>query len=267
MNKIRINDIDIAYRVDGDGAATKPWLVFSHSLACDHSMWDPQIDDFARACNVLRYDIRGHGQSSAPAGEYTLEQLADDLNGLLDRLRISRCHFAGLSLGGMIGQMAALRYPLRFVTLTLADTTSRYPADMKRVWDERIALARSPTGMAAVAPGTLERWFTQEFRIRQPDAVARIGMVIRATPVSGYIGCIHAIARLNLTSRLQNIDCPTLVIVGEDDMGTPPAMSEELMQAIPSARLERIKGAAHLSNVEQPAAFNQCLRNFLGGAL
>ncbi len=267
MNRIRINDIEVAYRFDGDYAATKPWLVFSHSLACDHSMWDAQAAAFSRACNVLRYDVRGHGQTSAPPGPYTLEQLADDLKGLLEALKIRRCHFVGLSLGGMIGQMAALRDPLRFITLTLADTSSRYPAEMRSVWDQRIALARSAAGMMAVAPATLERWFTAEFRARCPDEVARIGRLIRTTPVNGYIGCAQAIARLNLTARLQNIDFPTLVIVGEEDQGTPPAMAEEIVQAIPAARLERIPAAAHLSNVEQPEQFNRILKSFLGSAL
>jgi 3-oxoadipate enol-lactonase len=263
MNKVSVNGIEIAYRLDGDYSATKPWMVFSHSLACDHTMWDPQVAAFSRACNLLRYDIRGHGQSSAPGGEYSLDELAGDLKGLLDAMEIRRCHFVGLSLGGMIGQMAALRFPLRFASLTLADTSSRYPSEIKPVWDERIALARSPAGMKAVAPSTLERWFTPMFRLQHAEAVARIGRVIRGTPVNGYVGCAHAIARLNLTERLKNIDCPVLVIVGEEDKGTPPAMAEEIVRAIPGARLERLPDAAHLSNLEQPEAFNRALRSFL----
>lgn len=266
MNKVSVNGIEIAYRLDGDYSATKPWMVFSHSLACDHTMWDPQVPAFSRACNLLRYDIRGHGKSSAPAGEYSLEQLAGDLKGLLDAMEIQRCHFVGLSLGGMIGQMAALRFPMRFVSITLADTSSRYPVETRPVWDERIALARSPAGMNAVAPGTLERWFTPMFRLQHADTVARIGRVIRSTPVNGYVGCAHAIARLNLTERLQNINCPVLVIVGEEDKGTPPAMAEEIVRAIPGARLERLADAAHLSNLEQPDAFNRALRDFLSSS-
>ena len=263
--KVSANGIDIGFTIDGDRSPTKPWLVFAHSLACDRSMWEPQVQAFSRSCNLLRYDLRGHGLSSAPPGEYTLETHADDLKGLLDALRIQRCHFVGLSLGGMIGQMAALRMPMRFASLTLADTTSRYPADARVIWDQRIAAVRGATGMNAVVASTLERWFTADFRVRRPDVVARIGQLIRNTPINGYIGSAQGIAKLNLTARLESIHCPVLVIVGEEDRGTPPAMAEEIVRAIPGARLERIPEAAHLSNVERPFAFNLALRSFLGG--
>jgi len=263
MTQVRANGIDIYYRIDGDGSPTRPWLVFSHSLACDHTMWNEQAQAFSRSLNVLRYDTRGHGTSSAPAGDYTIELLADDLKALLDLLKIQRCHFVGLSMGGMIGQMAALRWPARFASLTLADTTSRYATEMRPMWDQRIAAVRTPQGMNAVVPSTLERWFTAGFRQMRPDVTAKIGAMIRATPVNGFIGCAQAIARLNLTARLGSISCPTLVVVGEEDHSTPLSMAEEIARAIPDARLERIPDAAHLSCVEQPDRFNALLRAFL----
>lgn len=267
MERVRVNDIEIAYEITGDRSPTRPWLVFSHSLACDHAMWAPQVAAFSGRCNVLAYDIRGHGASSAPAGDYTLDMLAADVIGLLDALRIRRCHYVGLSLGGMIGQVAALRAPLRFASLTLADTTSRLPPDAEQVWGDRIALVRGPQGMSAVVPSTIERWFTPSFRERSPEVVARIAERIRATPLAGYTGCAHAIARINLTARLESISCPVLVIVGEQDHGTPPAMAEEIVRAIPGARLERIPDAAHLSNLEQPERFNAALRTFLASGI
>ena len=257
------NGIDIAFRIDGNRSPRRPWLVFAHSLACDHTMWDAQAEFFAPSVNVLRLDLRGHGKSAAPAGAYTLEQLADDVKGLLDALRLSQVHFVGLSLGGMIGQVAALRFPMLFRSLTLANTSSRYPEQMKATWDERIFQVKSAAGMNAIAPATLERWFTPDFRARQPDAVARVAAQVRATPVNGYVGCAQAIARLNLTARLSTIDCPTLVIAGADDRSTPPAMAEEIVQAIPGARLTVIPSCAHLSAVEQPDAFSAALRDFL----
>jgi 3-oxoadipate enol-lactonase len=264
--RIHANGIDIGFTIDGDRSPTKPWLVFAHSLACDRSMWEPQVEVFKRSCNLLRYDLRGHGTSTAPAGGYTIELLADDLKGLLDALRIQRCHFVGLSLGGMLGQLAALRMPMRIASLTLANTTSRYPADAHSVWEQRIAAVRGPTGMQAVVASTLERWFTPEFRAQRPHVVNRIGELIRNTPVNGYVGCAQAIARLNLTGRLQGIGCPVLVIVGDEDRSTPPAMGEEIVQAIAGARLERLANAAHLSNIEQSVAFSMALRSFLNGS-
>jgi 3-oxoadipate enol-lactonase len=263
VQQIQANGIELACRIDGPGDPARPWLVFAHSLASDHRMWDEQAAEFAGAFNLLRYDLRGHGASSAPAGEYTLELLADDLRALLDALAIRRCHFVGLSLGGMIGQMAALRFPLRFASLTLADTSSRYPAEMKSTWEQRIAAVKTPNGMKPVVAGTLERWFTAPYRARGTQRMLDIGRQILATPVNGYVGCIHAISKLNLTARLANIDCPVLVLVGAEDQGTPQSMAEEIVQAIPGARLHVIPQAAHLSNVEQPAAFNAALRRHL----
>lgn len=263
MAHVRANGIDIHYRIDGDRAPTRPWLVFSHSLACDHTMWDAQADEFSRALNVLRYDTRGHGATSAPAGDYTIELLADDVNALLDALQIPRCHFVGISLGGMIGQMAALRWPARIASLTLVDTISRYAPESRAMWEQRIASVRTPRGTNAVVPATLERWFTAGFRQMRPDVTAKIGAMIRATPVEGYVGCARAIARLNLTARLGAIACPTLVVVGDEDRATPFAVAEEIARAIHGARLERIANAAHLSCVEQPDRFNAVLRDFL----
>ena len=260
MQKCRINDIELAYRIDGAEAGA-PWLVFSHSLACDHSMWDAQLGAFGDF-RLLRFDTRGHGSSSAPAGEYTMELLAGDALALLDALGIRHCHFVGLSMGGMIGQQLALRAPARLLSLTLADTSSRYPAAARPMWDDRIALVRS-RGMNAVLPATLERWFTVRFREQHPEEVARIAALIRATPVSGYVGCAHAISHIDFTARLATIDCPTLVMVGADDQGTPVSMAEEIVQAIDGSRLEIIPNAAHLSNIEQPQRFNALLRQFL----
>lgn len=260
LQKIRVNGVELAYRIDG-APRTAPWVVMSHSLACDHAMWDPQMAAL-RDFRVLRFDTRGHGASEAPIGQYTMDQLAADAHALLDALGIERFHFVGLSMGGMIGQQLALRIPRRMATLTLADTTSRYPAAARPVWEERIAMVRAQ-GMNTLVPTTLERWFTAPFRDNQIDVVAGIAARIRATPVAGYIGCAHAISRIDLTARLPTIACPTLVIVGADDPGTPPAMAEEIVRAIEGSRLEVIPAAAHLSNIEQPARFNALLRNFL----
>jgi len=260
LQRLHAHGIDLAYRIDEPSRAP-PWVVMSHSLACDHTMWDPQMRAL-RDFRVLRFDTRGHGASEAPAGEYTMDQLAADAHALLDALGIEQFHFVGLSMGGMIGQQLALRVPLRMASLTLADTTSRYPAEARPVWEQRIAMVRA-RGMDALVPMTLERWFTADFRERNIETVAGIAAKIRATPVAGYIGCAHAISHIDLTARLSTIACPTLVIVGADDQGTPPAMAEDIVRAIDGSRLEVIPTAAHLSNVEQPDRFNALLHAFL----
>lgn len=258
--KAKISGIDVNYEVAGAG----PWVTMSHSLACDLHMWDEQMDALTKKYKVLRYDTRGHGQSDAPAGAYTLEQLADDAHGLLAHLGVKQTHWVGLSMGGMIGQTFALKYPGVFTSLTLADTTSRYPADAAPLWIERIKSVEKG-GMQAVVDGTLARWLTEPYRKSNPQVADRIGSYIRRTPVAGFVGCCHAIPKINVTHRLKEIKCPTLIIVGEQDPGTPVAMAREIHDAMRGSQLVIIPSAAHLSNVEQPQAFNSALLGFLDG--
>ena len=178
--KARTNGIDTNYTIDGNGE----WLVFSHSLACNVTMWEPQVKAFAKRYKVMCYDTRGHGQSSAPAGAYTLDQLADDAKALLDSVGIKSCHWVGLSMGGMIGQTFQLKYPGVFKTMTLADTTSRYPAELQPTGRARIDTA-TKQGMEPIVQPTLERWFTEPYRKSGAPVVGSIAQAIRATPVAG----------------------------------------------------------------------------------
>ena len=259
-SKISANGIEVNYEIHGKEGA--PWLVLSHSLACSVRMWDPQIAALKDQYRILAYDTRGHGASEAPAGAYTLEMLAVDLHDLLKYLNISTPHFCGLSMGGMIGQTFALKYPGVFRTLTLADTTSRYPAEAAPVWAERVRTAEAK-GMEPLAQGTLERWFTEPFRKNNPAAVDAIRKLIVATPVAGYAGCCHALPKINVSARLKEIKCPILVIVGADDPGTPVAMAKEIHDNAPGSKLVVLPQAAHLANLEQPAGFTRALRDFL----
>lgn len=258
--KTKANGIEVNYELHGKEGA--PWLVLGHSLACSVRMWDPQIAALKDGYRILAYDTRGHGGSEAPGGPYTLEMLADDLRALLKSLGISKAHFCGLSMGGMIGQTFALKYPGVFQTLTLADTTSRYPAEAWPLWQERIRTANE-RGMEPLAQPTLERWFTGPFRGKNAEAVERIRKLIVATPVAGYVGCCHAIPKINLTARLKEIQCKILVVVGEQDPGTPPAMAREIRDNAPGSRLVVLPRAAHLANLEQPEGFSRALREFL----
>ncbi len=258
--KISVNDISMNYTFDGPADA--PVVTMSHSLATDRGMWDPTVPALTSRFRVLRYETRGHGQTAAPRGAYTLEQLADDARALLRALGIQRTHWVGLSMGGMIGQVLALKAPDVLLSLSLCDTSSRIPADAKPQWEDRIRTAEAK-GMEPLVEPTLARWFTAPFRERRKDVVDRVATMIRTTPVAGYVGCCHAISALNLTDRLSAIKLPTIVIVGEDDPGTPVAASRLIAENIKGARLEIISSAAHLSNIEQPEAFNRALSSFL----
>jgi 3-oxoadipate enol-lactonase len=258
--RILANGIVTHYVLEGPVGA--PVVTLSHSLAASLEMWEPQVAAMADGYRVLRYDTRGHGGSEVPPGPYTLEMLADDVLGLLEALGVERTHFVGLSMGGMIGQAVALKRPAVLASLVLADTTSRVPPEAGPLWDARIAMAESQ-GMAALAEGTIERWFTRPFIERAPEVVDRVRMLIRTTPPQGFAGCSQAIRALDYADRLRAIRTPTLIIVGQEDLGTPVAASELMHAAIAGSKLVVLPSAAHLSNVEQAEKFNHAVLGFL----
>jgi 3-oxoadipate enol-lactonase len=256
--KATVNGVATYYEIHGQEGA--PWITFSHSLACSVRMWDGQIAAFKDRYRILVYDTRGHGASAAPAGAYTLELLAEDLFELLKRLQIERTHFVGLSMGGMIGQIVALKERARFDRLVLADTGHTQTPETIAQWQERIRTAETQ-GMQPLVEPTLARWFTESFRKNKAETVRPIGALIAATPVAGYVGCCHAISKLSTTARLKDIKGPLLAITGEQDGAAPG--TRYIGEHVPGAKLVVIAQAAHIANVEQPDAFNRALREFL----
>jgi len=258
--KINTNGIDINYELTGQKGA--PVAMLSHSLACSLVMWQPQMAVLESVFQVLRFDTRGHGGSDAPEGAYSLEQLSADAVGLLDALNIETVHFVGLSMGGMIGQCLALDYADRIKSLALCDTAAIMPEETQPIWQQRIDAA-GETGMAGQVDETLERWFRPEYLQLNPPEVEMIRRQILATPVTGYVGCCEAIRRLNYLDRLEGVKPPTLIMVGEEDPGTPVAASEAMHARISGSKLVILPAARHLSNIEQAEAFNPALLEFL----
>ena len=258
--KISANGIQINYELTGQKEA--PVVMLSHSLASSMVMWNPQLKSLESHFQVLRYDMRGHGDSEAPDGAYTLELLAADAIALLDALDIDSVHFVGLSIGGMIAQGLGLDHGDRLNSLTLCDTSAIMPAEAQPILQERIDAARE-NGMADQVDGTLERWFTPAYLKANPPEVEMIRRQIAATPLAGYIGCSEALKGLNYLDRLSAIRLPTLIMVGEEDPGTPVAASEAIQQRISGSQLVILPSARHLSNIEQAEAFNESLLKFL----
>lgn len=254
--KANVNGTEIYYELHGRESA--PWLILSHSLACTVRMWDPQIAAFQDKYRILAYDMRGHGQSAAPAGPYSLEMLAEDVLELLKILKIQKACFCGLSIGGMIGQTLALKQPGLFERMVLADTGHAQNADAIKQWEERIRIAEEK-GMQALVAGTMERWFTEPFRAT--PAARKIADLIAVTPVAGYVGCGQAIMKLNTTARLKDIKLPVLAVAGEQDLAA--AGTRHIGENVPGAKLVMIPQAAHIANIEQAEAFNKALRDFL----
>jgi 3-oxoadipate enol-lactonase len=258
--RIKANDVQMNYELSGRKDA--PVVILSHSLGSSLTMWNPQMEALKAHFRVLRYDTRGHAGTEAPAGEYTLKMLGEDAIGLFNALGIDTVHWVGLSMGGMIGQCLALYHPDRLQSLALCDTAAVIPEESQPVWQERIETIRGK-GMEALVEFTLERWFTPSFFRQNSRGLAIIRKEFLTTSVEGYIGCVGAIRKLNYLDRLSEIKIPTLIIVGEDDPGTPVSASEAIHERIQSSRLVILPSARHLSNVEQPEAFNAALIKFL----
>jgi 3-oxoadipate enol-lactonase len=238
------------------GAADAPVVVLCNSLGASLEMWDPQLSSLTEHFRVVRFDARGHGRSPVPPGPYSLDDLVDDVVGLLDRLEVPRAHVVGLSLGGMTAMRLAIRDPARVDRLALLCTAARLgpPA----IWAERAALVRAE-GMGPVAAVVVTRWLTEEHRKSDPAYAAKIVAMVEANPVEGYASSCAAVEHMDLRAELPAIAAPTLAIAGADDPVTPPALLEEIVAKVAGSRLAVVERAAHLANLDQPEEVNRLL--------
>jgi 3-oxoadipate enol-lactonase len=260
MNRIPFIEKDgekIHYALSG--AANAPVIVFSNSLGANFSMWDPQVPEVEQKFRVLRYDTRGHGQSSVTPGPYSIEQLARDVLTLLDALNIPRANFCGLSMGGMIGMWLGLNAPSRLEKLVLCNTGAKIGSE--KGWNSRIEMVRKD-GLKTVAAAVIERWLTPDFRTRAPQVWESALRMLEASPPEGYAACCAAVRDYDAREKLAAIRVPALVIAGGKDSATPPADGRFIAGQIPGARYVELD-AAHLSNIEASERFTAELIQFL----
>lgn len=246
------------------GPESGPVVAFSHSLAADLGMWAEQVPALTGAgYRALRIDLRGHGGSTALPAPYTIDALADDVVAVMDAAGIDRCHFVGLSIGGMIGQSLGLRHAGRVRSLMLCDTQTESPADAATRWGPRIVAINQVGSLEPIADATLGRWFTDDFRKQRPARWKQIrDSIVGCTP-TGYTGCAQAIGNFNFTGRLGTVKTPTLVVCGTDDPSAAPGESRHVASLFPNGSYDDFPGAKHLPNVEQPDAFNRVLLKWL----
>ena len=256
-----VAETGIAYQVDGPADAAA--VVFINSLGTDRRMWDWQLAPFSEHFRVLRYDACGHGDADRQVRRVTIDELGQYLLALLDHLEIARAHLCGCSLGGMITLWTAARYPARVNRAVVANSGAKIGTTDG--WDARIAAVRTG-GMAAVRELTLGRFFSERFRARHGDVVERIGEMLEGVDPEGYIAACYALRDADLRPIASSVRVPTLIVASDLDVATPRTLAEELHAAIPESELAVIAGAAHLSNIEQPAVFNQRVLDFLLGA-
>ena len=260
VETVSVGGVRIAVKIDGESG--RPWIVLSNSLAATYDSWDDQIPLLARTYRVLRYDSRGHGQSSAPPGPYTFENLTSDVVELLDHYGIEDATYLGLSMGGMTGLGLAISHASRINKLICCDARSDAIPPFVENWNARIASIASG-GMAEIAEFNKGRWFTPAFIQSHPDVVAKAVDMILATSPDGYIGCARALQGLDYKRHLDKISCPTLFVCGAQDMAAPAVVMQEMAGLVTGARLDLIDPGAHICNMENPTAFNQVIGNWL----
>ena len=242
------------------GAAGRPVVVLSHSLGLDHGMWDPQAADLEPHFQVLRYDLRGHGASDAPAGDYSIELLAKDALAIAGDAGATAFAFCGLSIGGMIGQWLGAHAPGRLTHLVLANTTPRMADPSLMETRRKTVLAE---GMTAVTDAALRRFFSAPAVDANAPHVASARRTLLATDPVGYAGCCAAVRDLDQAALLGSIRTPTLVISGDGDESMPwDGHGRVLSASIPGAQAVRLP-AAHVSNLERPRSFTAALLDFL----
>ena len=258
--KTKVNGITFNYEIDGAEGA--PWLVFSNSLATNLHMWDPQVADLKGSYRILRYDQRGHGQTEAPAGRYTFEQLIADAIGLMDAVGIKRAHWCGVSMGGATGMGAVQKHPDRFDRLAICDTPGQSTPASAQQWEERIASAQKG-GMQAQLDSTISRWFPPETVKANPPHLDALRKMILETPVNGFVGCSAALANHDYRPGMASVKNPILYICGEKD-GHNAAVMRQMNKAMPASKYVELPGAGHISNLDQPKEFSGALREFFG---
>jgi 3-oxoadipate enol-lactonase len=257
MPTVDANGVPIHVQVEGPEHA--PILILSNSLGTTLHMWEPQVRPFTQHFRLVRFDRRGHGGSGVPKGPYSMEQLGRDVLAIMDGLGIRKANWCGLSMGGMEGMWLGANAPERFERLVLSNTSS-YFAD-KKMWNDRLALVREK-GVPAIAAANMERWFTKEFRERDPGAIAQMIEMFSATPIDGYTACGEAVRDMDHRELLPRIRVPVLVVIGRHDPATTPEAGEYIYKNISGAE-HAMLDAAHISNIEQPQQFNDAVLGFL----
>lgn len=257
----KIDHLKLGYDESGRGNATP--MVFVHGFPHHRGLWSHQLAGVARVAHCVAVDLRGFGESSV-SPPYTMDQYADDVAGLIDRLGLQRPVVCGLSMGGYVALAMWRRHASRIRALVLADT--RASADSDEAREKRLAMAQMARdrGAAAVADAMITGMVGKRTRESAPHVVDAVYRMLASANVAGIVGALEAMReRPDSTGTLATIDVPTLIVVGEDDVLTPVADSHALHGAIRGSRLEVLAGAGHVSNMERPAAFNHVLSGFL----
>lgn len=256
MPQVEMPETRLAFELDADAA--KPTLVLAHSLGVTRAMWDDLMPALRERWRILRFDLPGHGESALSDGPVSIETMAQDVLRLTERLGIGAFSFCGVSLGGLIGQWLGIHAPERIEHLILANTARKFGE--AAAWNARIELVREQ-GLAPVIAGTLERWFTPEFRATHPQQVGRIRTLLEHCDPGGYVAGCAAVRDADFRDSAREIRARTLVLAGSSDPVSSAAEGKALAGQIPGAEYAELP-AAHLSCVERPSEFAAAMLSF-----
>ena len=259
MQFARINDVMIHYQIIG-ASGDKPTIVFANALGTDFRIWRDVIIRLAGDFAIILYDKRGHGLSDIGKTPYAIEDHAADLEGLLDMLAVKSAYVCGLSIGGLVAQSLYQRRAALVRGLILCGTAPRIGSS--EAWDQRIGEVETG-GIEALAEGTMERWFTPDFRSAESGAITGYRNMLVRQPVTGYLASCRALRNADYSESLTRIAVPTLCVVGDQDGSTPQDLVLAMAKRIPGARYEVVKKAGHLLPVEQPAMLTEIIKAFV----
>jgi 3-oxoadipate enol-lactonase len=258
MEFARVNGLTLNYQTYGSAAGVP--LVFVNSLGTDLRSWDRVVSHLDADYAILCYDKRGHGLSDVPDGPCAIADYTEDLDALLRYREIENCVLIGISVGGMIALDYASKHPHNVRAMVLCDTAGRIGSP--EAWSARIAAIQS-RGLATVAEELVPRWFTSDFAQRQPETYHGMLNMLARMPETGYIATCEALRDGDLRGKVPAIHTKTQVLVGAEDLATPPDQVRQLADALPDAQFEMIENAGHLPCIEQPEIMAAKISQFL----
>lgn len=256
MPFLTLDDIKLHYREDGDADGAP--VVFANSLGTNLHLWDPILQLLPKGLRIIRYDMRGHGQTDVPKPPYTMGAMVRDVEQLMDHLEVKDALFVGLSVGGLVAQGIATKRMDLVRSMVLSNTAAKIGTH--KIWNSRFDLI-TENGMEAVADATMERWFSRDWHGSAQIAPWREMLV--ATEPDGYIGTGQAIAGTDFYTTTAALTLPTLAIAGAEDGATPADLVRETQELIKGSQFHLIRRSGHLPCVEQPEEYAEVLTRFM----
>ena len=250
------------FDIEGEG----PALVLVHGVGLDLTQWDAMAPYLREDFTLVRYDLWGHGGSSKPLSALRLKDYVAQLVDLAQYLRLGRFALVGFSMGALIAQAYAARFPERLAGLCLMSAVHRRSDEARAAVEARLAQAEKEGPRSIIEPA-LSRWLTAEFRAAHPEVVQLFKERLEKNDVKGFLTAyrVFAAADRELAESAEKITCPTLVMTGALDSGSTPEMAKSLAAELPDSELEILEGLAHLAPVEGPEQVSAKLRHVLRG--